>query len=107
MKKFSETVKSEENSTIVHINDIAHLIHVSIHYAFLIFEMKEIREIIIKFGALFKNANVLQNNFYELLSSNGRTFKKVKAVTDHRWFSYYESILDIIELWPYLCEFLK
>jgi hypothetical protein len=106
MKKFVESIQITNNSQLVHINDIAHLVHVSVYYGFKIDEMEEVRSLIIKFGNLFLNSNSLLNEFYSLLSENGRDNKKVKQVVDHRWFSYYLTINDIIDLWPYLCEFI-
>jgi hypothetical protein len=106
MKKFFETVKRECNPQLVHINDIAHLVHVSVSYGFAIKEMKEIRDLILRFGNLFLNSNSLLNDFNSLLEENGKTHRKLKHVVDHRWFSYYETMVDIIDLWPFLCEFI-
>jgi hypothetical protein len=63
MKKFFETVKRECNPQIVRINDTAHLVHVSVSHGIAIKEMKEIRNLILRFGNLFLKSNSLLNDF--------------------------------------------
>jgi hypothetical protein len=77
-----------------------------VSYGFKIDEMEEIRSLIIKFVNLFLNSNSLFNEFYSLLNENGRDNKKVKQMVDHRWFSYYLTINDMIDLWAHLSEFI-
>jgi len=106
MKAFVESIKNNNNK-IIHINDISHLIHVSIFHGFGINEMVKIRKLIIKFRNLFVNSNVLLHQFNELLNQNARNDKKIRQVVDHRWFSYYLTLNDIIEVWPILLEFIE
>jgi hypothetical protein len=62
MEKFFEAVKRECNPQIVHINDIVHLVHVSVSHGFAIKQVKQIRDLILRFGNLFLNSNSLLNN---------------------------------------------
>ena len=103
MKKFCNLVQFENNNHLIQINDIAHLVHMSVYYGFMINGIVNIRSLLIKFGNLFLNSNLLINQFYSLLNENGRDNKKV---VDHRWFSYFLAINDIVDLWSYLCEFI-
>jgi hypothetical protein len=105
MLRFFDSLK-DENEKIFHINDIAHLIHNSVHNAFTLSEMSEIRQIIIKFGNLFVKANILRSEFYHILKENSIKEKIPRKTIDHRWFSYYYTMNDIIDLWPYLLEFI-
>ena len=49
----------------------------------------------------------MNEEFNELLEKNSIPIKKPQQVVDHRWFSYYRTSLDIIELWSYLCDFIN
>ncbi len=106
MLKLTDSLKKDCKNNLIHINDISHLIHVSISHAFSIKNMEEIREIIIKFGNLFVNANILRVEFYNILKENAVSEKIPKQVVVHRWFSYYITMNDIIELWTYLINFI-
>jgi hypothetical protein len=64
--KLTNSLKKDCKNNLIHINDISHLIHVSSSHAFSIKNMEEIREIIIKFGNLFVNANILRVEFYKI-----------------------------------------
>ncbi len=97
--KYSQLIRERHN-------DISHLIHVAVIKGFKSDELRFIREIIISFGNLFVNASKLNEAFYELLETNGLKAKKPNQVVEHRWFSYFKTSQDIIELWSYLIEFV-
>lgn len=108
MKKLSIDVKEAYNPKLLHFNDIGHLVHVAIDVALLSQFMNDVRKVIIKFGALFKDAAKLERLFRTLCVSNGLTEDKVYkplAVIPTCWYSFYESALVTKSLWQHLLMF--
>ena len=64
---------------------------------------------VIKFGAIFKHANKLDQHFKEICLENSlheSDFCKPSAVVMVRWYSFYESALSTLKLWQYFLIFL-
>jgi hypothetical protein len=106
MRKMVKDIKTFQNKNILHVPDISHLIHVSIIEALKLEEFEQLRDVLLKFGNLFINANQLLSKFHEILSKYGHKLKKPPQVVDSRWFSYYDTALEVKDLWSYLCEFI-
>lgn len=97
------------NPKLLHFNDVCHLIHIAIEFALKSDEFDVLRKVIIKFGAVFKHANKLEQHFKEICLSNGLPEKelvKPSVVVKIRWYSFYESALCTLKLWRYLMIFI-
>ena len=97
------------NPKLLHFNDVCHLIHVAIDFALQCEEFSILRKVIIKFGAIFKHANKLEQHFKEICRSNGlpeTELSKPSAVVKIRWYSFFESAQGTLKLWRYLLIFI-
>lgn len=97
------------NHKLLYFNDVCHLIHVAIDFALQCEEFSVLRKIVIKFGAVFKHANKLEQHFKEICLSNGlqeKDLSKPSAVVPIRWYSFFESAQGTLKLWRYLMIFI-
>ena len=64
---------------------------------------------VIKFGAIFKHANKLEQHFKEICIENGMSESelcKPSAVVLNRWYSFYDSALVTRKLWQFFMIFI-
>jgi hypothetical protein len=61
---------------------------------------------LIKFGTLFQSSSLLVNEFFSLLEENGEKTRKPIKVADQNWFSVLKGAKQILNLWPFLCQFI-
>lgn len=107
MRKMVREICQAEGIQILHVKDIAHLIHVSVDHAISLPCMSDVRSVVIKFGALFKHANKLYQKYTEICSSNGLfgpDIKKPPSVVPNRWQSFYKALVVVVEMWSSLTE---
>ncbi len=106
MRSAFKSIKSF-NPHLWHIADIAHLIKISINEALKLDSFKDIKRIVIKFGAIFVYVNNLFLNFNNICVNNNIESKKPPVVAEQRWFSFYESACVTRDLWSHLMEFIN
>ena len=97
------------NQKLPHIKDIPHLIHVAIDFAIQSEAMTDIRQVVIRFGAIFKHAAKLERLFYQICQGNGLSDEEIckpSVVVPTRWFSFYHSATITRRLWQHLLTFL-
>jgi hypothetical protein len=107
MKSLVNDIRASNNEKLLHVNDIAHLIHVTVNEALNHESYKEVREILLKMGNLFVHASTLENEFHIILKENEEEPRKPPQVVDHRWFSYFETAFVVQELWTHLIVFIE
>lgn len=94
---------------LLHIKDVPHLIHVAIDFAIQSEGMADIRQVVIRFGAVFKHAAKLERIFYQICHENGLSDEEIckpPAVVPTRWFSFYRSATATRSLWQHLLSFI-
>ena len=97
------------NPKLLHFNDVCHLIHVAVDFALQCEGFSIIRKVIIKFGAVFKHAKMLEQHYKEICRSNGlpeNELSKPSAVVNIRWYSFFELAQGTLKLWRYLLIFI-
>ena len=105
MVKLVGDIMQSINRKLYHIKDIAHLIHIAVDKATNIQEMQDLRNIIIKTGAMFQHSAKQLDEFYKVVQENGGEAIKPIKVVEHRWFSLLSAAKVIKTIWPYLVEF--
>ena len=93
---------------LLHFNDVCHLIHIAVDFALQCEGSSILRKVIIKFGAVLKHANKLEQHFKEICRSNGlpkKELSKPSAVVNICWYSFFESAQGTLKLWRYLLIF--
>lgn len=80
---------------ILHVKDLAHLIHASVENAISLSCMPDVRSVAIKFGALFKHTKKLYQKYTEICASNGLFGPDVVS---NRWQSFYKALVVAIEM---------
>ena len=93
------------NPKLLYFNDVCHLIHVAVDFALQCEGFSILRKVIIKFGAVFKHANKLEQHFKDILRSIGlpeTELSKPSAVVKIRWYSFFDSAQGTLKLWRYL-----
>ena len=109
MGKLVRDVKKSFNPKIIHIKDVPHLIHVAISASLECQAMRDIRIVVIRFGAIFNHAHKLERLFRAICVDNGLTEEEVSKppqVVTIRWFSFYNSAIVVRRMWPHLLTFL-
>lgn len=94
---------------LLHIKDIAHLVHVTIDHAIHSLPMNDVRKVVIQFGGIFKHASKRERLFYDICRRNNLTDEeshKPPSVTPTRWFSFYKSAVAVRRLWSVLLSFI-
>ena len=103
LSKLVRDLKMSYNQKLLHIKDIPHLIHVASIQSE---AMTDIRQVVIRFGAIFKHAANLERLFYQICQGNGLEICKPSVVVPTRWFSFYHSATITRRLWQHLLTFL-
>jgi hypothetical protein len=109
LSKLVRDLQMSYNQKLLHIKDIPHLIHVAIDFAIQSKAMADIRQVVIKFGAIFKHAAKLERLFYQICQGNGLSDEetcKPPAVVPTRWFSFYHSATITRRMWQHLLTFI-
>ncbi|KAK8767368.1 hypothetical protein V5799_005850 [Amblyomma americanum] len=110
MRKMVREICEAEAINILHVKDLAHLIHVSVDHAISSPCVSDVRSAVIKFGALFKHANKLHQKYIEICASNslfGADAKKPPSVVPNRWQSFYKALVVVTEMWSSLTELVE
>ena len=103
MSKLVKDLQKSQCPKLIHIKDIAHLIHVD--HALHSPSVNVVRQVVIRFGAVFKHASKLERVFYDICHENGladEAISKPPSVAPTRWFSFYRSAVVVCRLWQVL-----
>ena len=79
---------------LLHVKDVPHLIHIAVDFAIRSVAMADIRQVVIRFGAVFKHATKLERILYHICQDNGLSVEEIckpPAVVPTRWFSFHRS----------------
>ena len=109
MSKLVKDLQKSQCPQLIHIKDIAHLIHVTVDHALHSPSMNIVRQVDIRFGAVFKHASKLERVFYDICHENGladEAISKPPSVAPTRWFSFYKSAVVVRRLWQDLLAFI-
>ena len=109
LAKLVRDLQMSYNHKLLHIKDVAHLIHVAIDFAIKSGVMADIRQVVIRFGAVFKHAAKLERIFYHISLENGLSDDEIckpPAVVPTSWFSFYDSATVTRTRWQHLLSFL-
>lgn len=110
MRRAVKDIREAEGVNIVHVKDLPHLLHVAVSKALLLDSISDIREVVIKFGALFKHANRLFQQYHQICLANGLSASDVKkppAVVPVRWLSFYRTLVTVTEMWDCLTQLVE
>ena len=109
MSKLVKDLQKSQCPQLIHIKDIAHLIHVTVDHALHSPSMNVVRQVVIRFGAVFKHALKLERVFYDICHENGladEAINKPPSVAPTKWFSFYKSAVVVCRLWQVLLAFI-
>ena len=109
MAKLVRDLQMSYSNKLLHIKDVPHLIHVAVDFAIHSESVADIRQVVIRFGAIFKHAAKLERTFYQICHDSGLSDEDVckpSAVVPTRWFSFYQSATTSQRLWQHLLAFI-
>ena len=109
MNKLVKDLQKSHCPQLIHIKDVAHLIHVAVDHALHSPTMNDIRQVVIRFGAVFKHASKLERIFHGICYENHLTDEEIckpPSVAPTRWFSLYKAAVAVHHLWQVLLAFL-
>ena len=96
MSKLVRDLQQSYCAQLLHIKDIAHLVHVTIDHAIHSLPMNDVRKVVIQFGAIFKHASKRERLFHDICRRNNLTDEeshKPPSVTPTRWFPFIKVLL--------------
>lgn len=109
MSKLVRDLQKSQCPQVIHIKDVAHLLHVAVDHALHSATMNDIRQVVIRFGAVFKHASKLERVFQDICHDNNlrdEEITKPPSVVPTRWFSFFKCAVVVRRLWPVLLKFL-
>lgn len=96
-------LRQSHNSAMVHIASPAHLINVSVCTALESPSFSGIHKVVVHMASLFKHAVNIRRKYLEISGDSSDVRQKIPpTVVPTRWFSWYESALVVLEMWPQL-----